>query len=45
MKFYTEYSFQFPEMNIQYKNLIGRKKDIYYIAVGINFASNEEKYM
>lgn len=30
-------------MIVQYKNLIGKKKDIYYIAVGINFASNEDK--
>lgn len=29
-------------MNVQYK-IIGKKKDTYYIAVGINFASNEDK--
>lgn len=34
---------QFPRMNAQYKNLIGKKKDIYYIAAGINLASNEDK--
>lgn len=25
------------------KNLVGEKKDLYYIAAGINLASNEDK--